>query len=386
VTGRSPGTRSGSEASKSWRTATLTRVVVVALVIAGFAAVGSTAFGGSTASGAKSDLITSARCKRNQAAGTINYVSPFGYDAAATIMEVYVAEHLGYFKALCLKVSFNATSFTSEQLVSSGRGTVTAIGSAADHILSAAAGANLIAVATYGDTDPHAIYAQPKIKTLKDLEGGTLGYHTNITPAALAMLDKAGVDASKVKEILLTSYDPTVVTRGQIDAAVGFASNEPLQLKASGMPFNEFKPGDFGIKGTYSVMQFNRTFYNKHRAVVGDFMRADLKALDYCLAHKVTCVKYISHLAAAANQGAAFPYARQLQTWNFESQYVQNDKVGGHGVQTLAEWQTEYQEVLKYGKQAGLTSSNTIPPLASVMDTKLVAGLYNGTKLIWPGT
>ena len=194
--------------------ARLTRVVLVALVVGGFAALGSTALGGSTAGTgatartAKSALITPARCKRNAAAGTINYISPFGYDAAATIMEVFMAEKLGYFKALCLKVAFNASSFTAEQLVSSGRGQVTAIGSAADHVLARAAGANLTAVATFGDTDPHAIYAQPKIKSLKDFEGGTLGYHINVTPAAVAMLDKAGVDVSKVKMILLTSYRP----------------------------------------------------------------------------------------------------------------------------------------------------------------------------------
>ena len=125
----------------SGSTARLTRVVLVALVVGGFAALGSTALGGSTAGtgatarSAKSALITPARCNRNKAAGTINYISPFGYDAAATIMEVFMAEKLGYFKALCLKVAFNASSFTAEQLVSSGRGQVTAIGSAADHIL-----------------------------------------------------------------------------------------------------------------------------------------------------------------------------------------------------------------------------------------------------------
>ena len=37
-------------------------------------------------------------------------------------------------------------------------------------------------------------------------------------------------------------------------------------------------------------------------------------------------------------------------------------------------------------KLAGLTDSNKIPPLASVLDTKLVAGLYRGKTLIWPGT
>ena len=135
MTGKSPVL--GSEARKPRRTARLTHVVLVALVLGGFAALGSTALGGSgsTAVRTKSSAISPARCKRNQAAGTINYISPFGYDAAATIMEVFMAQKLGYFKAMCLKVAFNATSFTAEQLVSSGRGQVTAIGSAADHIL-----------------------------------------------------------------------------------------------------------------------------------------------------------------------------------------------------------------------------------------------------------
>ena len=65
------------------------RVALVVLVIGAFAALGSTALGGSTAGtgasarSAKAALITPARCKRNAAAGTINYISPFGYDAAA---------------------------------------------------------------------------------------------------------------------------------------------------------------------------------------------------------------------------------------------------------------------------------------------------------------
>ena len=62
---------------RSWSAARFTRVVLIALVIGGFAALGSTALGGSTAGtgstarSAKSALISPARCKRNQAAGTI---------------------------------------------------------------------------------------------------------------------------------------------------------------------------------------------------------------------------------------------------------------------------------------------------------------------------
>src|SRR5579862_717657 len=375
----------GARAVRRRRGSRALAALVVLGALACLTAFGSTAFGSSAPRARTASLITKARCNRNAGVGTINFISPFGFDASAGIIDAFMAQKLGYFKDLCLKVAFNTSSFTSEQLVSSGQGQVTGIGSAADAILSAAAGANLTTVATYGATDPHAIYAQPNITNLKQLDGGTLGYHTNMTPAAVAMLVKAGADVSSIHLISLTSYDPTVVTRGQVDAALGFASNEPLQLRAAGIPFTEFRPKQFGIKGTYNVMQYNTDFYRAHRAVVADFMRADLKALGYCLVHLVACVRYVANLAAAANQGAAFPYVRQLQTWEWESRYIVNDKIGGHGVQTVAEWQSEWQEVKKYGTLCGLTASDTVPPIKKVMDTTLVAGLYHGTALIWPG-
>ena len=79
------------------------------------------------------------------------------------------------------------------------------------------------------------------------------------------------------------------------------------------MPFNEFTPKQFGIKGTYGVMQFNRTFYNKHRAAVADFMRADLKALAFCIAHKVA----VREVGVASGRGRAtrVPHSRTAASW-----------------------------------------------------------------------
>ena len=254
-------------------------LVAVAALFATFSAVSQSQ---PTASAAKV-LASKARCDRNSKAGTINFVSPFAFDASAGIMDVFMAQKLGYFDNLCLKVKINAASFTGEQLVSSGRAQVTGIGSAADHILSVASGANLEAVATYGATDPHAILTNSKITSLKQLEGGTLGYYTNMNPGSLAMLAAAHVDVSKIKLIKLTNFDPTVVTRGQVDGLVGYSSNQGTTLKAAGQPYHAFYPRQFGVKGTYNIMQFNKAWLAKHRDVAADFMRADLKALAYCL-------------------------------------------------------------------------------------------------------
>jgi hypothetical protein len=60
--------------------------------------------------------------------------------------------------------------------------------------------------------------------------------------------------------------------------------------------------------------------------------------------------------------GRRIPYGRQLATWNFESQYVTNSKIGGYGVQTIPSGRSSIRRSLKYGKLAGLTDSNKIPP------------------------
>jgi ABC-type nitrate/sulfonate/bicarbonate transport system substrate-binding protein len=330
--------------------------------------------------GGSSGAAGEAQCNRNKAVGNITYISPFGYDAAAGLMDVFVAEHLGYFKDLCLDVSINASAQNGQQLVSSGRAQFTSIGSAADDLLAKANGANITAIATDGAQDPHAIYTQAKITSLKQLEGGTLGYHINVTPAADAMLVAAGADPKKVKFLSLTSYDPTVVTRGQIDGAIGYASNEPNELKLAHQKFNEFLPSQYGVGGTYTVMQVNTSWYNKNRAVAADWMRADLKALQYCITNQAVCVKYMTGLAAANGLGKAFPPDLETKVWATESSYVLKNNGLPPGVQTYSEWQPSVTLVTKYG------GAKHVPPLQQVMDPTLVASLYKGSVLIWPSS
>lgn len=327
---------------------------------------------------AENVLISDADCERNKAAGTITYISGYGYSASAGQLDVFLAKEMGFFDQLCLTVDINAAGGNGQLLVSSGQAQFTALGSASDVMLAAANSRNLTAVATYGSTSPFSIFTNEAVKSLKDLEGKKLGYFINITPIALAMLDAAGVDVSKVELIKMTNYDPTVVTRGQVDAIVGYASNQPQTLKAMGLPFNQFLPGDLGLQGTYNVMEVNSEFLAQHREAAADFMRASLKALEICLADEAKCVDMISTLAADNNQGSAFPREQQARTWGVESNWVRTSQYGPPGVQTEAEWEGEYKMVQTFG---GLKNP---PPLASMMDVNLVASLYKDGKLIWP--
>ena len=323
-------------------------------------------------------LLSEEECQRNRDAGTITYISGYGYSASAGQVDVFLAKELGYFDALCLTVDINAAGGNGQLLVSSGQAQFTALGSASDVILAAANSRNLMAVATYGSTSPFSIFANEAVKSLKDLEGKRLGYFINITPMALAMLEAAGVDVSKVELIKMTNYDPTVVTRGQVDAIVGYASNQPQTLKAMGLPFNEFLPAEYDLPGTYNVMEVNRQFLNDHRETVADFMRATLKALDFCLTQEEECVDMISQLAADNNQGSAFPREQQARTWGVESEWVRSSTFGPPGVQTAEGWQGELDMAVKFG---GLTNP---PAIEEMMDPDLVASLYQDGVLIWP--
>jgi ABC-type nitrate/sulfonate/bicarbonate transport system substrate-binding protein len=324
-------------------------------------------------------LVDQATCDRNREAGTITYISGYGYSASAGQLDVFLAKELGYFDALCLDVEINASGASGQQLVASGQAQFTALGSASDVMLAAANSRNLTAVATYGSVSPFSIFGNEKLKSLKDLEGGSLGYFINLTPIASAMLDSAGVDVSKVELVKMTNYDPTVVTRGQVDAIVGYASNQPQSLKAMGLPFSEFFPADEGVQGTYNVMEVNTGFLKKNRDVVADFMRASLKALEFCLDSTDECINMISKLAEDNNQGSAFPREQQERTWGVESTWVTSNPDLAPGVQTEKQWANEYEIVKKYG------GIKDLPALADMMDTKLVAGLYESGTLVWPG-
>ncbi|QYH34988.1 ABC transporter substrate-binding protein [Salinibacterium sp. M195] len=339
----------------------------------------TTAEGGPSSTPNTDALISQKSCDRNAAAGTITYISGYGYSASAGQLDVFLAEELGYFDDLCLDVEINASGANGQQLVSSGQAEFTALGSASDVMLAAANSGNLTAVATYGNTPPFSIFANEKITDLTDLEGGTLGYFINLTPIASAMLDAAGVDMSKVELIKMTNYDPTVVTRGQVDAIVGYASNQPENLRAQGLPFTEFFPADFGVGGTYNVMEVNSQFLAQNRAVSADFMRATLHALQFCLDSSDECLDILAGLADESGQGAAFPRDQLERTWNVESQWVRDSNSGLPGTQTAADWQPEYELVTQFG------GVDNVPAITAMIDQTLVADLYADGALIWPG-
>lgn len=351
-------------------------LALLSLVLSACSSAGT---GGLPASAARSGaLVGQAECNANKAAGPITFVSPFGFDASAGIIDVFAAQSLGYFTDLCLTTNFVTNSQDATALVSAGTATTTAVGSAADFMVAAANGSKITAVATYGNVSDYCIITQPQFTSLRMLEGHTLGYHFSPEAPDLEMLVAAGADIAKIQLVNTPDYDPNQVVHGHLDSVGCYQSNEPLTLKAEGAKFNEFTPSQYGVSGTYNVQFFNDAFLASHHGAARDWMRADLHAFAYCEAHQARCISIEQRAAQAA--GAEFLVNHEQQVWALEAALSRNHTLPGQGigVESQAEWQPEVNEVQRF------KLATNLPALSRVENTTMVASLYRGRDLIWP--
>jgi ABC-type nitrate/sulfonate/bicarbonate transport system substrate-binding protein len=324
--------------------------------------------------------LPKAACAKNQALGQVTFVSPFGFGPGPGLLEIFVAKQLGYFSDECLNVNIVTSSYVPNELVSAGTAQFTSEGSAADTLEAIASGSNLVGLATFADASTYVLLTQPSITNLKQLDGMSVAYHTQMPVVLEEMLKKAGVNYSSLDLLNDNSYDPTLLTQGKFDALQAYTVNEPLTLRAAGLKFNEFFPAKYGVSGTFNTVVGNATWVKAHPAATADFLRAEMHAIDYCEGHALTCIKMQAVDAGAA--GAVYDIQHSIQEWNLSISIVKHNTLpgAGIGVQTIAEWEPEAKAIKAYDILP------SVPSLKAVVNTSLIDSIYNGKTLIWPGT
>ncbi|MGH9105382.1 MAG: ABC transporter substrate-binding protein [Acidimicrobiales bacterium] len=324
-------------------------------------------------------LVSRSRCAANRAAGPIDYLTGYGWEASVGILDPIVAKSRGYYKAMCLTVKLTpgtGNPAASGQLVAGGKATVTELGSPSDGITDVAGSPSIPvdAIATYGNTTIDTLVTMRAVTNLRQLDGKTIGYENAMPPDITAMLEKAGVNMASLKEVALHS-DPNVLPRGQVQAITAYRSNEPIELRDEGYRVREWDPGSFGIKGAFNVLDVNRAWADAHPRAVEDFLRATFEAFRYCRAHAKSCVE------EAAKYQAGYQVRQNTQRWEVESGIVEDTLLPGHGVgyEGVAQWEPDYHLLLKYH----LIKAHV--DLADIVDGHYVKAIYSGRRLIWPG-
>ena len=365
------------------------RVIAICAVVAAIPTlVGA---GGTTPPGSSSaeQWFTEERCAQNRDAGTITYLTGFDYAAAASMVDVFVAEEQGYYDELCLDVdvipSFSTANYP---LIADGEAQFASAGSFSEMInFGSANDAELVAVVVEGRFPIDALILKPgTAETLDDLAGSTIGVKGTMTTAVRAMLGGAGlVEGEDYDTVLLDGFDPIAhMAIDEIDGFPGYKSNEPGTLDRAGIDYDMFDPIDYDVPGSFGVIYTSRQFLDDHPTAAQDFVRATMRGLSEALADPDAAAESAFALAEAGGNPSFLSIEGETFRWQIDARLLQESYAAGDpfGVPDLALLHAEvdaYQEVGVFTEE--------LPDLAAVTDGELAASVYDEAgEVIWPAS
>jgi ABC-type nitrate/sulfonate/bicarbonate transport system substrate-binding protein len=330
------------------------------------------------------------RCAANEAAGTIDYFTGFDYAAAASILEVVLAEESGYFDELCLDVEITPSFSTANYpLVAADEAQFASSGSFSELATQAAANdADLVALSVDGYVAIDVLMVKPdRASSLADLRGQTIGVKGALPPAIAVMLaQEAGLtEGADYQTALLDGFDPLAHWAIEDIAALpGWRSNEPGALERGGETFDLYDPADVGVPGSFGLVYTNREFLTAHPTAAEDFMRATLKALADAIDDPEAAATASFELVEANGNPNFLSEDGETFRWTTDAATIVASTPEGSdiGVPVASELESQiaaYDEVGFFGDEGP-------PPTDGRFDAELAAGLYadDGT-IIWPG-
>ncbi|MFM8310831.1 MAG: ABC transporter substrate-binding protein [Ilumatobacteraceae bacterium] len=327
-----------------------------------------------------------ARCAANRAAGPIVYLSGFDFAATASIVDVLVADALGYYDALCLDVDIRPSfSVDNYPLVAANDAQFASAGSFSEMVDFAGANdAGFVALGVEGRTGIDALLVKKGVaSTLDDLEGATIGVKGAVTTSVRAMLASAGLfEGEGYETVLLDGFDPLAhIAAPGIAGFPVYKSNEPGRLRAAGVEFDLFDPSDYGIPGSFGVLYTNTTFLAEHPTAAQDFMRATMKGLRYAIDNPADASAIAVEAINAGDNALYLTAEGESARWAVDAELlaerVTDDEPLGLPIPGLLA--AEVEDYARVGLFGG-----TAPDIASMVDASVVAGIYDGANLIWP--
>ena len=142
-------------------------------------------------------------------------------------------------------------------------------------------------IATVFQRSPLAVMslAAKPIRTVKELAGKTVAVSTSSRPLLANMLRDAGMDPQSVS-IVPSAPDPSALVSGQIDAYVGYSTNQGVMLQTRGVEIFALNAHDLGMPETAGTIYGREDFLAGNRDLVVRFLRATMAGWRWALDHK----------------------------------------------------------------------------------------------------
>jgi ABC-type nitrate/sulfonate/bicarbonate transport system substrate-binding protein len=199
----------------------------------------------------------------------------------------FLAEKLGYYKkhGLAVNILAGGAAVTPEPVVVSGKALVAS--SAADSCAQAIAqGAPLKVIGVRYQKNPFCIVSLAKspIKTPEALYGKKLGVSAANEVPWQTFVKVAKLDVSKIT-VVPVQFDPTPLATGEVDAWMGFITDEPGELEVKGVKVYSFLFADFGYSIFSDLYEVTEDTLNTKEEELVSFLKAEKAGWTYNFSH-----------------------------------------------------------------------------------------------------
>ena len=318
------------------------------------------------------------RCQANKAAGEIGFVTSFDFAAAASIVEVLVADAKGYYADLCLDVSISPSFSTANYpLVAANDKQFSSAGSFSEVVSFAAANEADFQVLSVDGREAIDVLMvkEGEAAELADLAGSTIGVKGKLPPSIAAMLKTADLtEGTDYQTAPVDGFDPVAhMALPGIVGVPGWKSNEPGQLERAGVAFTTFDPADFDVPGSFGIIYTNGEFASEHPTAVEDFMRATMRGLADAIADPQAAADIaVDLINGNGNKNFLSPEGETFR-WKTEATLIAETTPAGTfvGVPDAAGLQAELDAYAAVG-----LFGDAKPTTEGHLDTDLVASLY----------
>lgn len=139
-------------------------------------------------------------------------------------------------------------------------------------------GAKLMTVAATFQKNPFCIVSSVDrpISTPQEMKGKKIGVQASNENVFKALLTANGMTENDVQKITV-QYDPTPLTKGDVDGWVSYVTNEPITLAASGFPNTNFLFADFNLPLVAETLVVRQETIDNERDKVKAFLKADIQ-------------------------------------------------------------------------------------------------------------
>ena len=284
-----------------------------------------------------------------------NVTLAMGFIPNVQFAPFYVAVNQGYFADENLEIEFDYGMETDLLNLVGTDALQFAVASGDQVILARGQGLPVVYVMTYFQRFPVAVVSLEDVPldNPEDLIGRSVGI-PGLWGASyigwLALLDAAGIDEGDIKLESIGYTQVASLTENQVDAAVVYAANEPVQLRQAGYEPHIIYVADYMNLVSNGIITNDKTIAEQPQLVAG-LVRAVLRGLRYTIEHPEEafeiCLEYVPE-AGGENRDT------QLAVLQESIKFWQSDKLG---YSDPAVWEMSQEFML----EAGLAETQTDP-------------------------